>query len=359
MLVHTTMRASRRTELYSSLAEPATHLSHRGTAWGLFRECEAIYFLTNSITPELAALLEREELLIDQLPQEEQLRAYILDKTAERAKWRARFNVAATWPELEEYFAHAEELQDGQSLAFPKHLAVRYFPGYDYGLPFFDLLPLHANLMLSWSARIEWSLLEAKVFEDMAALSNQAERHHANPASLPEHQKERAALYRAASLNAINFVEAYINGVASDHYLAHLTQLDGPTKGLLLDWDFARNRPKFLTLKDKVLKYQRIILKSEHAPLQESNCPEFVYLITAAKSLRDALVHPAPDTLDHATPSKQQFLFTLTPEAARTTIDTAISIVRQLAKTLYGSQDRLFWLIDRSADGFFSGDTFA
>jgi hypothetical protein len=353
------MRASRRTELYGSLPEPSTHLQLRGTAWSLFRECEAIYFLTNSITTQLAGLLEQEELLIDQLPGEEELRGYIAEKKAERAKWRARFNVVATAAELEEYFTRAEQLEEGESLAFPKHLAIRHFPKYEYGLPFFDLLPLHANLMLSWAGEVEWSLLEARVFEDMAALSNQAERHSPDLASKQEYRKGRTALYRAASLNAINLVEAYLNGVAADYYFAEITHLDELTKELLLDWDFVRNRPKFLSLRDKMLKYQRIILKTEHAPIQESNCPELAYLITAVKTLRDALVHPSPDTLSHVSTSKEEVLSALTADTARTTINTAITVVRQLASVLYGNEDRLFWLFARDTNGFFPSDAFA
>jgi hypothetical protein len=310
------------------------------------------------MTPELVSLLEREELVIDQLPRAEQLREYIADKTEERSKWRARFHVKATPGELEQLFARAAELPDGSSLVLPKDVAVRYFPGYDYGLPFFDLLPLHANMMLSWSGTIEWSLLEAKVFEDMAALSNLAQRLGAKESS-PEHSKQRLALYRAAGLTALNFVESYLNGIASDYYLADTDGIDEQTKGILLDWDFAKNRPKYLSLKDKIIKYQRIILNAEHAPLQESNCAEFAYLTTAAKSFRDAVVHPAPNTFDRLTTPKEQYLFALTPEEARKTVDTAISLIRQLEETLYGNQDRLFWLCNRGADDCFPSDAFA
>jgi hypothetical protein len=178
--VHPIMRAFRRDELFSSLPEPTKHQELRSKAWTLFRECEAIYFLTNSIAPELVPLLEQEEILIDQLPRAEQLQKYIADKTAELKKWRRRLNVNATFAELEQIFSQAEQLPDGQSLVYPKHHAVKYFPGYEYGLPFFDLLPLHANLMLSWSGAVEWSLIEAKVYEDMASLSNVAERNLAS-----------------------------------------------------------------------------------------------------------------------------------------------------------------------------------
>jgi hypothetical protein len=250
--VHPIMRSFRRDELFSSLPEPTKHQKLRSRALALFRECEAMYFLTNSITPELVSYLEQEEMLIDQLPRAEQLQEYIADKTAELDKWRRRLNVNATFAELEQVFSQAEQLQDGKSLAFPKHYAVKYFPGYDYGLPFFDLLPLHANLMLSWSGAVEWSLLEAKVYEDMASLSNLAERNLASTGTVPEHHKQVAALFRAAGLTAVNFVEAFLNGVAADHYLAHVHFVDDSTKGLLLDWDFVRDRPKFLSVKDKV-----------------------------------------------------------------------------------------------------------
>jgi hypothetical protein len=212
--------------------------------------------------------------------------------------------------------------------------------------------------MLSWSGGVEWSLLEAKVYEDMASLANLAERTLASAGTAPEHRKQVAALFRAAGLIAVNFVEAFLNGVAADYYLAHSQVVDDSTKGLLLDWDFVRDRPKFLPVKDKFLQYQRVILGVEHAPVQESNCPELAHFITAAKSFRDALVHPAPDILDHVPLSKQTYLFAHTPEQARKTISSAIRLVQRLTSVLYGNQDRLFWLIEQRADGYFSSDAF-
>lgn len=352
------MRAFRRDELFSPLPEPKRHQKLRLKAWALFRECEAIYFLTNSIAPELVPLLEQEEMLIDQLPRAQQLLGYIADKAAELHKWRRRLNVNATFAELEQIFSQAEQLPDGKSLLFPEHYAVKYFPGYDYGLPFFDLLPLHANLMLSWSGAVEWSLLEAKVYEDMASLSNLAERTLASAGTAPEQRKQAAALFRAAGLTAVIFVEAFLNGVAADYYLEHFQVVDDSTKGLLLDWDFVRDRPKFLSVKDKFLRYQRVILGVEHAPVQESNCPELAYFITAARNFRDAIVHPAPDILDHVPLSKQNLLFTHTPEQARKAISSAIQLVHRLTSVLYGNQDRLFWLIEPGEDGYFSSDAF-
>lgn len=312
------------------------------------------------MTPELVSYLEQEEVLIDQFPRGEQLREYIAEKTTELDKWRHRLNVAASFADLEQVFSLAEQLQDGHSLAFPKHYALKYFPGYRYGLSFFDQLPLHANLMLSWSGAVEWSLLEAKVYEDMASLSNLAERSLAeNSRAAVEHQKQVAALFRAAALAAVNFVEAFLNGIAADHYLSHDHLIDDPTKGLLLDWDFVRGRPKFLSVKDKVLQYQRLILGVEHAPVQESNCPELTFLLTAAKSFRDAIVHPAPDILDHVAGSKATYLFALAPEQARATISSAIQLVKRLASVLYGNQDRLFWLIQPGEDGYFPEHAFS
>ncbi len=165
--------------------------------------------------------------------------------------------------------------------------------------------------------------------------------------------------FSGCKLTAITFVEAYLNGIAADHYFANADQLSESTKGLLLDWDFLKGRPKFLSTRDKILQYQRIILNCEHAQLQESNFPELAHVVTAAKSLRDALVHPAPDTHQELAISKQHEFIALKPDAARTTIDNAISLVQQLTRVLYGNQNRLFWLIGRGSNGIFPSATFA
>ncbi len=339
---------------------PTTFLDLRCKAWSTFREHEAICFLTGMMCPELAELHEREEIFIDQVQDESILRSHWDDSLEALAKLRSKFNVQVQLPELNQAFEVAVELPEGSSLGLRKHTCMEFFPGHTYGIEqgLFERLPRHATIMISWSGTVEWGVLEAKVFEDMAALSNLAERAILCANSKNE-IKAAGALYRAAALQAVNLVEAYINGVALDYYYANHTKLDEKTKGSLLDWDFQRDRPRYLSLRDKLLQYPRLVLGLTHSPLQESNCPELQFVVGAAKDLRDSLAHPAPDWTEKGKESlKERVHYERSPQKFREVIDVSVSLVKKLERAVRGNDTGPPWLFERDVASLFPDQAF-
>jgi hypothetical protein len=203
------------------------------------------------------------------------LRREIQQLRRDVATVRNDLKVGAPADRLIEFLEHVEAAPSGKQLMVPKHMIQELLPGFDYGSPHFRLLPNHARIVIGVFGQFDWSLLEAKLHEDLCALFNLARERAVKLAGQSDSRpaiKTAEALYRAVVLAAFNFVEAYLNGLALDHYYENEDRLDEGTRSLLLDWDFQRQRPRYLSLRDKALQYPRIILRSQHPPLQESNC---------------------------------------------------------------------------------------
>src|SRR5437867_5897406 len=263
----------------------------------------------------------------------------------------------------------SQRLVRGHSTYVPVHVMRELFADYSKVLRGSEHFPAHARVAVDVSGTLydnarhpEVFLLEASMFEDMAALFNvvasdsSANLDHARPKS---EIKTQTALHRAVILAALHFVEAYVNGVALEHVLTKGSAVDDRIRDVLSDWDSSRNRPRYLSLGEKLLQYQRIILGVEHAPLQESNCPEMATILNVAKRVRDALAHPSaaanPSTFR---PEKELAIATLGFKDVTEAVDAAIALVRKLGVTLYGEQALLWWLYDRATEGRFPNAAF-
>jgi hypothetical protein len=252
----------------------------------------------------------------------------------------------------------------------PKFLIEKLCERYDGIVKGFGTFPshifvgLHNGSLREYPGEIELYLLEAKLFEDMCALFNMAKESETNlkphkqfQSKLPLKRKE--ALYRATIIAAFNFLEAYLNGIAFDHLIVNKDSLDHATKKLLTEWDDANSRPHYISLRDKVVKYPRVVLGASHAPIQENNCPELEYLATKIKPLRDAIVHPTPGPdLESFEPGNEKEFFALNFSEVERIVDCAVVLVRRIERTIKGDEHRLFWLYDRSPNGVFPETVF-
>ena len=194
----------------------------------------------------------------------------------------------------------------------------------------FESVPAHA-MVLAYLTKpdrhipaeiFDWKSVEATLFEDMCSLFNLATDKNERAGAVLHGlraKKEFDALLRAATSTALYFVEAYLNGLAYDHYFTKKDKLDEDSKKKLTEWDEKRNRPSYLSLRDKLLQYPRIILGEQHPPLNESN-PDF---------------------------GEVQKL-----------VDSAVSLVRKVELAVQGSDERLSWMRDRGPDGFFPKEVF-
>jgi hypothetical protein len=276
---------------------------------------------------------------------------------------RDRYNINAPAWMLLDILQMMENAPQGQSVLMPLYMWRKLFKGDTCPIAGMDMWPLHARVALDASGLIyaksrhlQFHLLEAIMFEDMAALFNLAKQECVTTATGRQDKlltKRRSALCRATILSAIHFVESYLNGVAVDYVFSH-EDLESSTKSILLDWDYDRNRPHYLSLRGKLLQYQRILLNAEHAPLQETNCSEMATIIEVAKLVRDAVAHPSP-ALDPKTmdPEKERAILSLDFETTQTVVDAAVSLVFRIEDVIRGSHERLFWLHRRDSSGFF------
>jgi hypothetical protein len=261
-----------------------------------------------------------------------------------------------------------ESAPPGRNILVPLYIWRSLFRDGEHSFSGIAAWPIHARIALDATGRLYNEsrhpvvyLLEAALFEDMAALFNEATfRHQRTPqAGAKGHLKIELALCRAASVAAVAFVECYLNGLATDYTLEHAATIDEQTKSLLLDWDFARQRSKYLSLRDKFLKYQTVILGVQHAPVQEFNCREMAIILDHAKAFRDAFAHPAPTTpLSPLDLQKEDAIANHDLSRTAPIVDAAIVVVRKLELTVHGTLGRLFWLHERGANGVFPEDVY-
>jgi len=204
-------------------------------------------------------------------------------------------------------------------------------------------------------------LLEQSLYEDMCVLFNSAKRLADSDADSPLKNAQEQAFCRSALTAAFNFVEAYLNGIAVDYLSAHHQTVSEGHRMELSEWDHVKQRSRFLSLKDKLVRYPRIVLGAKHPPLTEDNCQELKFIVQQAKLTRDAIVHPspAPDprTLDLA---KYTAVDLANICETQLVVDNAVSLVRRLDMTIHGSDRRVsVWLHERDKDGYFSLGVFA
>lgn len=295
-----------------------------------------------------------------------QLREYIEKKKDEVSKWRSKLGVKLPPSEIVQLLQFVEGAPPGRSAFVRKARIKEIFQNYyENRWHLFDRLPEHAFLVFTPDkadeGEIDWWLTEARLYEDTCALFNLAKEHSEKRrgAAVPKKvNKTRDALYHATVTTAYYFVEAYLNGLAYDHFYKHENTLDDDTKARLRDWDETRKRP-ILSLRHKALQYPKIVTASRHPPLQESNCPELAYMIGRGKEIRDALVHqsPWPDART-GNLQKTHVLVTLGEREVAEVVDNAIGLIRKIEIAVRGNDIQLFWLFDRGPDGFFPESVF-
>jgi len=227
----------------------------------------------------------------------------------------------------------------------------------------FDKLPEHSKIavdigIFEEKTKVEYFILEAAIFEDMCSIFNLLkERLKKNDEiEIKSDKKKNIALMRTVVLTAFNFVEAFLNGIASDYFFSNFHNLDDETRIILTEWDHIRGKPKYLSLRDKVLKYLRIACKSSFPPLQESNCEELTFIIEKAKAIRDSIVHPSSI---HGLGFKEEEIFKLGIGEVEKIIDTSIQLVKRIELLIHGNNNnRIRWIYERDKNGFFPEEVF-
>jgi hypothetical protein len=161
-------------------------------------------------------------------------------------------------------------------------------------------------------------------------------------------------LRRAVVTSAFYFIEGYLNGLAYDFLATNKRSLSEKDLGLLTEWEATKNAPRYARFRDKLLHYPRIILGQEHPPLQENNCEPLRFMLEQVKTLRDAIVHASPVTIDpaEAMSAKELTLFNSDPDLIDRIVDKAVELVRIIETTVRGNDAFLDWLKEREHGRF-------
>ena len=210
--------------------------------------------------------------------------------------------------------------------------------------------------------------LEASLYEDMALHFNRASRLSVETVQWVTTRqtlegrtvlKELKASLRAAALDAVFTIEAYLNSIAFDHVCTN-QDVQQKDLGLLLERDMENDRPQHLQLREKIPKYPRIITGADHPPIQESNCAEVRRVVEAGKDLRDAIAHPSPwpEIRDPSKEGKLFRYFHVDLESVEQIVDDVVELIGRLEVEINGSRDRLGWLMKRGKDGLFPDEVF-
>jgi len=220
---------------------------------------------------------------------------------------------------------------------------------------------------------IETELIEAKVYEDMCALFNLAVVKGAekNSASTKPTLKLASALARATIMSTYHLYEAYLNGIALDFLIEKYDTLPVETIELLYEWDFNKNRSKYIKLRDKALQYPKIVTNSPHPPLQESNCAELKIVLSHAKWYRDAVAHPSAawpistvtnlqaNKFSEMNETKETTFASLTTDRLTEIVDAVLVVIRKTDAIVSPTSTRVGWIVDRASDGLFPDTAFA
>ncbi len=326
----------------------------------LYREYEAIYTLINAMTVSIKEKMCRTYAVIEKLDRTK-LRNFIQDTQKEVSKLRHLYGVKRPNTEIVELLESAER-SSGSLLLIPKNILRIFFSHYEKALPDFNAYPEHTRIGIDvgiyreFQGSVEIYLLEAVLFENMCALFNLTKERHVKTILQTDSKKSvktTSALSQATVTQAFNFIEAYLNGL-SFNYCVKKTDLDDKTRTFLTEWDYTKNKPKYISLRDKILHYPRIIRGVEHPPLQESNCDEIEFVVSRAKIIRDAIVHASPlPNLHTLEPDKERIIYSLKFEEVEQVVDNVISLVQKIEMLIYGNTKRLPWLHKREPDGFF------
>jgi hypothetical protein len=152
-----------------------------------------------------------------------------------------------------------------QVLFVPKYfIEQELFDHYDRVCPLFGTMPPHTRIGVDVNGvhgsepEVEWMLLEATLFEDMAFLWNSLLDCRLDSANRLS-RKRVGMLERATARQAYHLLEGYLNGIAQDILVTFQGSLTSKQRTMLSEWDAIAGKPRFMRLRDKILQYPSVV----------------------------------------------------------------------------------------------------
>jgi hypothetical protein len=213
--------------------------------------------------------------------------------------------------------------------------------------------------------RLEWRLLEAGLFEDMALLWNEvvANRAHElggeyllDDGRIPP--KRLSVLTRSTVRAAFALLEGYLNGIAVDVLMTRSDLTEGERD--LIDEARGEER-KFapVKLRDKLLKYPRIAMRREHPVFQETDYQPMADVVQFERQHRDSLMHPTPKHEPGRAFMREEVFYEISVDETKKVVDAVIAIIERIDHELNGLFGRVsLWLVKRGADERYPNSTF-
>ena len=334
----------------------------------LLSEYEAMVIFLGQMNIDTRQSLDIQSNLLGSLTKQ-QLKNATNELTIKIGRLRKKFGATRPIGEYARILSKAPYTQDGSVIMFPAHLAVALFKKYPElaetlhkkEMPWHTRIELDARGQFKPQGTWEFRILEAVLFEDMCFFWNEAcerQTQSDDPYANKHAFKKEMALYRAAISSAFYMVEAFCNGIAFEILITKKSELSERELELVTEWDATRNRPRHLSIRQKLLKYPRLLLRATSSPLQENNCPDLSFFLSSAKGFRDSIVHANPGTgVDTFAAPKWQSFERITREECARVIDSSISVVDQIATSIQ-RQGTVFWLQRRQQDGTFNESVF-
>lgn len=341
-------------------------LKERAKARAIYREYEAIQTILNNVTISIRRRMKASYEAVDRFKKSE-LRRRIHEFEAELVNLRREFGIRASRQELISILESAEA-KPGLAIHLVKYVLRQLVEHYERRFPGFHIIPDHAYIQIDngqfreEQGDFDWVLHEASLYEDMCAVFNLAKERNdqLSPRNEPRNVVKIAkSLARTSIVAAYNFAEAYLKGIAIDHVLLNDQALDQRQKTFLLEWDASVKRQKFVSLRDKMLQYPKLIRNLEHPPLQEANCPEMAFLLGRGKRLRDSIVHASPlVTAESENDEPIAPVFNLDFGDVEAVVDNVVSLVRKIEQVIRGNDHRIMWMKNREQNGMFPASAF-
>lgn len=275
--------------------------------------------------------------------------------------------------EIEKAFAEglSDPTRRGDVVLVRAHFYRQFMPGLVRDLPGFDSLPPHATISIDalptpTPPRPEVFLLEASLFEDMAALYNgildapafeTPEEKYGDQVGL----KRKLALQRATIRAAFAVLEAYLNGLASDILSDKGESLSHSQQVRLMEWDAEAKRHMTLSLRQKLLQYPMMAIGAEHPPLDDRSCAEVREVLRLERLHRHAVVHPTPQW-NHENPKaidRESIHHHVDLESVTQVCDAIVSLIKRVDETIGHRYGEIApWLADRDEHGRYPPNTF-
>lgn len=252
-------------------------------------------------------------------------------------------------------------------LYIPKYDLDSVFTNYGKSVNQYELLPPHTRIGIDLHRiyeTLELILLEAMLFEDVAIQWNNYLKLIHEDSQDKVNIKFRNSLNRSICKSVFNLIEGYINGIAFDTLYKN-DHIEDNDIAILSEYDSVREKNKFVSLRDKILKYPKIALKLDHPLFQENNSDELKMLLIYEQKVRHSLIHPTPKCLfsddddENFIIKEQYYLSPLDHIQLGELCDNVVKLISKIDESLdglYGSVS--WWLKRRNSDGFFPNDAF-